>query len=202
MRRLQLPSDGRLPALGLLLLVVLVVYFVAIHWWFVAPQLAIGSQMDDLREQQQRFATIVGQRDDINKRIEKVREFERNNQAFLPLADASGASAELIQRVTDIISARDPDGNRCETQQTTPLRASNNEEPYGKVSVRIRLQCDLEPLIGVLYDIEKGKPYLFIDELMVYQQRNRFFRKENRGSSKLQAQFTLSGYLRTPGGAK
>ncbi|MGA7297813.1 MAG: type II secretion system protein GspM [Rhodanobacteraceae bacterium] len=199
MRQLKLPADGRPMALGLLLLIVVVVYFVGVHWWFVAPQLAIGSQMDDLREQQQRFAAIVAEKPDIQKRIEAVRKYEKGNQAFLPQNDPAAASASLIQRVTDVIKKHDPDGGRCSAQQSTPLRRAGKDEPYQSVSVRIRMTCDMETATSVLYDLEKGKPFLFVDELMMYR-RASFYRGQNKQSSKLEVQFTLTGYLRQPGG--
>lgn len=198
MRLPKLPSDGRALALGLLALVLVVVYFLGVHWWFVAPQIDIARQMGDLRNQQQRFAAMAAQRPDIQKRLAAVRKYEQANQAFLPQKDSSAAAAELIQRVGEVIKKRDPDGTRCVAQQSTPLGRASSDEPYQKVSVRVRLSCDMEPLVGVLYDLEQGKPYFFIDELMIYQQAS-FYRRANP-SSKLQAQFTLSGYLRQPGG--
>ena len=71
MQPLKLPADQRPLAVGLLLVVVVVIYFLGIHWWFVAPQIDIGNQMDDLREQQQRFAAIVAEKPDIQKRIDR-----------------------------------------------------------------------------------------------------------------------------------
>lgn len=198
MRQLKLPADGRPLALGLLLLVVVVVYFVGVHWWFVAPQLDIGSQMDDLRAQQQRFAAIVAEKPAIQKRLAEVRKYENSNQAFLPQADPAAASASLIQRVTDVIKKHDPDGNRCSAQQSTPLRRPDGDEPYQSVSVRIRLNCDIETATAVLYDLEKDKPFLFVDELMMYQRAS--FYRQQKPSSKLEVQFTLTGYLRQPGG--
>lgn len=198
MRQLKLPADGRPLALGLLLVVIVVIYFVGVHWWFVAPQIDIGNQMDDLRQQQQRFAAIVAEKPDIQKRIDAVRKYESNNQAFLPQNDPAAASASLIQRVTDVIKKRDPDGGRCSAQQSTPLRNPSKDEPYQSVSVRIRMTCDMETATAVLYDLEKGKPFLFVDELMVYQ-RASFYRQQKQ-TSKLEVQFTLTGYLRQPGG--
>lgn len=198
MRQLKLPADGRPLALGLLLVVIVVIYFVGVHWWFVAPQIDIGNQMDDLRQQQQRFAAIVAEKPDIQKRIDAVRKYESNNQAFLPQNDPAAASASLIQRVTDVIKKRDPDGGGCSAQQSTPLRNPSKDEPYQSVSVRIRMTCDMETATAVLYDLEKGKPFLFVDELMVYQ-RASFYRQQKQ-TSKLEVQFTLTGYLRQPGG--
>ena len=198
MRQLKLPSDGRPLALGLLLVVLAVVYFVGFHWWFVAPQLAIGGQMSDLREQQQRFAAIVAEKPEIEKRIAEVRKYENENQAFLPQSDPAAASANLIQRVTDVIKKHDPDGSRCSAQQSTPLQRPTGDEPYRSVSVRIRLTCDMEPMVAVLYDLEQGKPFLFVDELMIYQRAG--FYNRAKASSKLEVQFTLTGYLRQAGG--
>ncbi len=198
MQPLKLPADQRPLALGLLLVVIIVIYFLGVHWWFVAPQIDIGNQMDDLREQQQRFATIVAEKPDIQKRIDAVRKYEKNNQAFLPQNDAAAASASLIQRVTDVIKKRDPDGGRCSAQQSTPLRNQGKDEPYESVSVRIRMTCDMETATGVLYDLEQGKPFLFVDELMIYQRAN--FYRQQKQTSKLEVQFTLTGYLRRPGG--
>lgn len=198
MRQLKLPADGRPLALGLLLFVVVVVYFVGVHWWFVAPQIDVGNQMDDLREQQQRFAAIVAEKPDIQKRIDAVRKYEKGNQAFMPQNDPAAASASLIQRVTDVIKKRDPEGARCSAQQSTPLRLQGKDEPYESVSVRIRMTCDMETATGVLYDLEKGKPFLFVDELMMYR-RASFYRSQQKQSSKMEIQFTLTGYLRQPG---
>ncbi|HET8897272.1 MAG TPA: type II secretion system protein GspM [Rhodanobacteraceae bacterium] len=196
--QLKLPTDGRPLAVGLLLAVLLVGYFLFVHWWFVAPQLDIAHQMTDLREQQQRFAAVVAQKADIQKRLDAVRAYEENNQAFLPEVDPAAASASLIQRVTDVIKKHDPDGKRCSAQQSTPMQRPTGGEPYLKVSVRIRLSCDMEPLAAVLYELEQGKPFLFVDELMLYQQAS--FYRRGKQSSKLDAQFTVSGYLRQRGG--
>lgn len=197
MRKLQLPDDTRPLALGLLLLVLVVVYFVVIHWWFVAPQLTIGDQMQDLRQQQQRFAAVVARKPEIRKRIAAVRQYQSSNQAFLPQTDPAAASASLIQRVSAVVDKRDPDGSRCSTQQSTPLRQGDTGEPYKSVSVRIRMTCDLATVAGILYDLEKGKPFLFVTRLMLYR-RAGFYRPGQARGNKLQVQFTVTGYLRQP----
>lgn len=199
MRQLKLPADGRPLALGLLVVVVALVYFLGIHWWFVAPQLAVGQQMTDLREQQQRFAAIVAERPEIEKRLAAVRTYESGNQAFLEQTDSSAASASMIQRISEVVKKHDPDGNRCTTQQSTPLRSQAKDEPYQSVSVRVRMSCDIETTAEVLYDLEKDKPFLFVDELMIYQ-RATFVPGRQVRSSKLEVQLTLTGYLRQKGG--
>ena len=95
------PRNSRFLAVVLALIVALLGYLVFVHWWFVAPHAAIASQMDDLREQQQRFAGILAQKPLIEKRLAEVRAFEQNNQAFLVDADANSAFSDLTQRLRD-----------------------------------------------------------------------------------------------------
>ncbi len=197
MKMPELPEDSRPLAVGLLVVVLVLVYFLGIHWWFVAPQLAVGAQMDDLREQQQRYAAIVAEKPAIEERLAQVREYEKTNQAFLSQTDPAAASALLIQRVNQAIKQHDPEGGRCSSQQSTALSNRNQEERYLGVSVRIRMQCDLGTTARVLYDLEEGKPFLFIDELMIYQRAR--FHPGQPASSMLQVQFTITGYLRQRG---
>ena len=93
------PKDGRFLAVVLLLIVLMLIYLVGIHWWFVAPQMQFANEMQDLREQQSRYREIAGQKAEIEKRLAEVKEYEQNNQAFLPETDANAASAALIQRL-------------------------------------------------------------------------------------------------------
>ena len=39
------PKDGRFLAVVILLIVLLLIYLIAIHWWFVAPQLQFRADM-------------------------------------------------------------------------------------------------------------------------------------------------------------
>ena len=68
-----------------------------------------------------------------------------------------------------------------------------------KVVVQARLRCDLESLAAILYDLENGKPYLFVDELMIYKQQTYVPPGAKRVASPLDVRFNLSGYLRQPG---
>lgn len=199
MRALKLPADTRPLALGLLLLVVVLVYLLGVHWWFVAPQRAIAGEMAELREQQQRFAAIIAEQPEIEKRLAAVRKYEADNQAFLQESDPAGASASLSQRVGEIIKKHDPEGNRCSSQQSTMLRNQGREEPYESVGVRVRLSCDTEMLVAVLHDLEDGKPFLFIDELSLYQRGSNYRNRRQVENSRLDVQLTVTGYLRRPG---
>jgi len=79
MRLLPEARNSRFLALVLLLITAIVVYLLGVHWWFVAPHLAIAAQMDDLREQESRFSQTIAQRPQIERRLaEENRQYTRD----------------------------------------------------------------------------------------------------------------------------
>lgn len=200
---MRLPTEGRngrFLAVVLLLIVALVVYAVGLHWWFVAPQLAISDQMNDLRDQQQRFAQTAAQRPAIEKRLEQVRHFEQSNQAFLTDADSNSAFSDLTQRLKQAIAAHANDDARCAIVSNSNYKGGE-EEVYERVTIQVRMRCTLEPLAGIFYDLENSKPYLFIDQLMIYRQQMGYRRPGAAvaQTTSLDIRFNLSGYLRQSG---
>lgn len=198
MARLELrPKDGRLLAVILLLIVVLGVYLFGVHWWFVSPHLDYYGEMNGLREQQQRYARVIAERPVIEKKLAEVRAYEQGNQAFLAEADANAASAGLITRLRQSQTDQS-DPKRCSVINSTPY-TGGQDELYMKVVVQARLRCDLESLAAILYDLENGKPYLFVDQLMIYRQQTYVPPGGKVKVSPLDVRFNLAGYLRQPG---
>lgn len=195
------PADGRLLAVVLLLIVLLLVYLVGVHWWFVAPQLQLSSDMRDLRDQYARYSHTIAQRADIDKRLADVKAYEQGNQAFMPEADRNAAEAALIQRLKQVMTDHVKNESRCQNNGTQSY-AGGEEEVYKRVTVQARLRCDLEPLAQILQDLESGKPYLFVDQVMIYKQQTYTPPGVKVASPPLDVRFNLSGYLREPGKAK
>ncbi|MEO8802845.1 MAG: type II secretion system protein GspM, partial [Rudaea sp.] len=162
--------NGRFLAVVLLLIVALLVYALGLHWWFVSPQIALSEQMGELRDQQQHFAQTAAQRPMIEKRLAEVRRFEQGNQAFLADADSNSAFSDLTQRLKQAISAHAKDENRCAIVSNSNYKGGE-EELYERVTIQVRMRCTLEPLAGIFYELENSKPYLFIDQLMIYRQQ-------------------------------
>lgn len=200
MRLVPDARNGRFLAIALLLIVALLGYFVLVHWWFVAPDLAIAGQMQDLRDQQQRFAGILEQRPQIEKNLAEVRAFEQSNQAFLADADANSAFSDLTQRLKQAISAHVKDENKCAIVSNSNFKGGE-EERYERVTIQVRMRCALEPFASILYELENGKPYLFVDQMMIYRQQYGYMPPGAKAqpASALDIRFNLSGYLRKAG---
>ena len=194
------PKDGRLLAVVLLLIVLMAVYLFAVHWWFVAPQLDYSAQMSDLREQQQRYGAIIAERPMIEQRLSEVAAFEQGNQAFLSETDINAASAALIQRLKQSLAESSDDPTRC-TSVSQQSYSGGEEELYKRITIQARLRCDMESLADVLYDLENGKPYLFIDQVMIFKQQTYTPPGGKVVVTPLDVRFNLSGYVRQPGKA-
>jgi general secretion pathway protein M len=188
------PAESRIAAIGLLLLVLVLAYFVLLHWWFVAPLRDIDSQMDDLRDTQSRYAAAIAEKPLLQKRLEQLGHSQTDNSTFLPESDPNAAAAGLMQRVVDDAAAHAQEGS-CEVSQKMPVPnpVTTPSDPYRKVVVSISLHCDMQPLIGLLYTLEKSKPYLFVQDFSVY--RNPLLNMQRSGAAPLEVQFTLAGYV-------
>ncbi|KJV35446.1 type II secretion system protein GspM [Luteibacter yeojuensis] len=193
------PGESRIAALLLLLVVLVVGYFLFIHWWFVAPQLAMGDEMDDLRDTQRRYAAAIAERPQLEKRLTSVEQGQTRSDAFLAGDDTNAAAAGLMQRIVDVAAAHKEDG-ACDVVQKMPVPAQEKAgDPYRKVTVNISLRCQMQPMAAVLHDIEDEAPYLFVEDFSIY--RNPVAAR-NGGNAPLEVQFTVSGYIHAARSAK
>ncbi|WP_114240389.1 type II secretion system protein GspM [Dyella sp. C9] len=188
------PRESRIAAIVLLAMVLLIAYFALLHWWFVAPLQAIGSEMDDLRDTHARYAAAIAEKPALQQRIAAMGAGQAASHAFLPEDDPNAAAAGLMQRVVDAVAAH-PQGGSCDVTQKMPVTnpPAGPDEPYRKVAVSISLRCEMQPLAETLHDLEQGTPYLFVDDMSIY--RNPVAAMQQAGAP-LEVQFTLSGYVR------
>lgn len=184
-RRLT-PAQARAAAIALALAALALAYFLFLHWWFVAPMLDVGSQMRELRATHAKYAAAIAARPILEKRVAQLQRGGATVGAFLGATDPSAATANLIQRVSDVVAARAHDGSGCNLVSKMPIDQNSGSQPLRQVSVSITLDCGMQPLAAVLEDFDRGLPYLFVDNLMLAQSP----------TGRVQAQLTLSGYLR------
>jgi general secretion pathway protein M len=190
------PVESRILAVLLALLVGVLGYFLLVHWWFVAPQMEMSGQVDQLRADQQRYAAVIAERHDLEQRLARMQQGQASNSALLPESDPSTASANLMQHVVDVANAHTSLGP-CSVTQKMPVQSRGDEGPYRKVTVNINLSCGMHALAAVLYDLEQGTPYLFVNNFSAYRSP---VRGADGSLPPLQVQFSLSGYLRQAAG--
>ncbi len=180
------PAQSRLAAVVLTLAALAVAYFLLLHWWFVAPLMSIDGRMDDLQAIHAKYAAAVAEQPRLAKRVASLERGGATVGAFLYADDPSAAAAGLIQRATDVVAAHAHDGAGCSMPSKMPIEQDRTNEAVRRVSVSITLDCGMQPLAAVLHDFDRGLPYVFVDNLAIARSQD----------GRLQAQLTLSGYLR------
>jgi general secretion pathway protein M len=190
--------DARIRGVALIAALAALAYVVGVHWWFTAPMLAMGAQIEELRHAELALRMESRQRPEIEKRLAQVQQFEAANPGFLPEANKELATAGLVQRLEQVVQAASPRPDACQITARTPADAVAGKEPYPRVVVQVRLRCGMGELAAVLHALESGSPQLFVDNLDVLSRRSYLAAGSEGGA--LDVSFDLFGYL-APGAA-
>ncbi len=198
MKLLPDPRHGKVLAVVLALIALMLVYLLGLHWWFVAPLREYRNQIVELRDEEARFRAMAQQRYTITQALAQVRAFEEENPGFLPQANFDLAAAALIGRLQEQIDGLRA-GEACllvsRTPSRNPPRARGEDAPaFEKVTVKVRMRCEMEYFGSLLHGLESGSPQLFVAELTIVGRRAPNTRnQDNQGS--LDVNFDMYGYL-------
>lgn len=193
MRRDLNARERRGAALIGLALVLAAAWWLLVQSWFLDPLLALQDQAEALREQQQRYAGVVDQRDTLQQQLQAARRDPSSRSSLLPGEDPSAVAAELMQRTLDKVKAHANEGPGCEVTQRMPIMPeSDSAEPYRQVKVSLTLECAMEPLTNLLHELEYAQPFLFIDNLSI---RRATTAPSSGAAGRLQVHLLLRGYL-------
>jgi general secretion pathway protein M len=187
-------GQGQVMAVGLLIVALGLLYFLFFHS-FVQGHLEISRQMQELQVSELRFRQELGKRPAIEARLKEVEEFKARNVYFLPEQTFDAGAALLTTKLKDAVSTH-ADATRCSIVTTQPLTVGS-KELYERVSVQVRLKCDLDDLVKIIHTLESATPLMFVDELNLFQQPvfDPSYAVQQTGNT--DARFDLSGYLRT-----
>lgn len=193
MRRPLNNRERRGAAVIVLVLVLLALWYLLVQSWFLGPLSDIDSQIDDLREQQQRYAGLLSQRSSLQQRLEQARRDPASRSSLLPGEDPSAVAAQLMQRSVELAAKVADQGPGCELTQRMPITPEQDSAaPYRQVKVSLTLDCAIEPLGHLLHALEYSQPALFIDSLSVRRASNA---PAKGGPGRLQVHLLVRGYL-------
>lgn len=190
---------GRWVALGLLVAALGIVYLVFFHW-FVLAHADYNDRLGTLRDQLTRFRSAAAQRPEIEQQLERVRRYQQTNDYFLREATQGQAAAQLTNRLKQVVSASSRTENSCQVLSTQPQPVRDPEQ-FERVTLEVRLRCDIDDLMPVLHELENGVPLVFIDDVSIYQQRIRA-RGGGFRDVFLDVRFKMYGYLKSSDGGR
>lgn len=180
-------SRGRLLAVSLLLIPVLVVLKLA-----VLPGWAAYAQLqDDIAEGQdqlQRYRRIAAELPGLRQQQQALATQQPLTPHLLAGSNRALAAAALQRRLQDLVRSH---GGRILSLRTLPHKA---QEALEQIPLEVRLQVPLEGLHKIVHELESGRPLTQLDQVNITARRL-------RGSAPdpdLDVRLTLTG-LRAPG---
>lgn len=188
-------------ALGLLLAALALAYLVLVHPWWTSPMLQAQERIEGLQERELRMRMQLQQQPQIQQRLAQTQAQNSRQPGFLPEASAELATAGLSQQLERVVLEASPGNRSCQISNRSPLTAASQDR-FRKIVVQVRLRCGMPELATVLYQLENGKPLMFVDNLNILAQSNYFVADPSRAQQGgLDVSFDLYGYLRPVPGA-
>jgi len=186
--------NSKATALMLLVIALLLVYLLFFHW-FVLRHISYAEEIGELREQLGRFQSVAAQRESLQARLGEIRNTQTDEGLFLDYPTFDEAAAALSGNIGDMVRTQADDS--CQIVSRQPVRP-RVQERFEKVTVNVRMRCNAEDFLPILYGMETGVPLMLVDDLNVIRPRTtrrvRGQQIEEQGA--LDIRFNVSGYLK------
>ncbi len=188
-------GNNRLTAILLFVIVLLLVYLLCFHW-IILKHREYSSDISDLSQQLGRFQRVAAQRSFFEQQLQSLQNRKSDENLFLEGSDFNEAAAGMSERLSQMISTQADDSCQIVSRQPVKPRV---QERFEKVTVNVRMRCNIEDLKKILYSLETGVPMVIADDLTVIKPRTRRRVRSNQPApvqNTLDIRFNMSGYLR------
>jgi general secretion pathway protein M len=186
--------NSKTTAIMLLVIALLLVYLSVFHW-FILRHGEYAEEIGGLREQLSRFQTVASQREALQTRLSQIRGSQQDADLFLEDPEFDEAAAAMSGRLGEMVRTQADES--CQIVSRQPVR-SKVQERFQKVTVNVRMRCDAEDFLQILYGMETGTPLMLVDDLNIIRPRTRRrarnAKPETQGA--LDIRFNVSGYLK------
>ena len=188
-------GNNRVTAILLFVIVLLLVYLLCFHW-IILKHSDYSDEISDLSQQLGRFQRVAAQRAFFEEQLQSLQNRKSDENLFLEGSDFNEAAAGMSERLSQMISTQADDS--CQIVSRQPVRP-RVQERFEKVTVNVRMRCNIEDLKKILYSLETGVPMVIADDLTVIKPRTRRRSRNNQPvpvQNTLDIRFNMSGYLR------
>jgi len=186
--------NSKTTAIMLLVIALLLVYLLVFHW-FILRHGEYAEEIGDLRTQLSRFQTVASQREALQTRLSQIRNSQKDADLFLEDPEFDEAAASMSGRIGEMVRTQADEA--CQIVSRQPVRPKVQER-FQKVTVNVRMRCDAEDFLQILYRMETGTPLMLVDDLNIIRprtrRRTRNAQPEAQGA--LDIRFNVSGYLK------
>jgi general secretion pathway protein M len=191
-RQLDQKQQKYLAVLILVLIVAAIVLSISIPVWKVNDH--YSNIIDDITHRLAILKRTTVEGRSLEPQYERLKRYHLSDKRYLKSTSDSLAAAEIQQLIKSIIVPTD--GEILSTQ----IINKRSDDPIRQITLKVRLRGSLSSLVTILYKIETGNPYLFIEDLNVRSRiisRRRLRNRDIENSpTVLDVQFNVSGYIR------
>lgn len=159
----------------------------------IAAYREVGREIEESQLLLQRYRSLASERPELSARLADLEQQAAKVGGYLKGPSDALAAAELQDYARAVIEGA---GGSLRSTQILPVSATDSKVPVRRATLRIQLRIDIKGLQKLLYQLETGKPYLFVDQLTVRQQRRRRRSKEPEQEPVLNVSFEVFGYVR------
>ena len=181
---------GRLLALGILFILVLLFVMLIVN-----PYLGLLSASNDYVSDQafqlQRGNKMLQRKEFYLDEIDRFQDSFDEEDIYLSSTKKALATAEIQQIIKRISSQSD-----AELISSQPV--SSDEAEINRVGLSVRVKADIFSLQKLLYEIEAGKPNLFVDEIQIDRGSRTIykFKSQESNNQSLNITMKLFGYIK------
>jgi general secretion pathway protein M len=182
----------RFSAVALAVGLLMMVYVLTVHPWFVEPMLRINQEEALLLASYQRFTRLEAQREVIKARLDAVSESPLAEGSLLTGPEPEAAQAQLMQLVVDRLDVQPGSGVPCSVLNRLPNPVTKQGQ-LSRIVVDVELECGPQALATTLHKLESEAPFLVVEAMNI----RRLAQEQGDGPAlhRLGINLQLVGYL-------
>jgi general secretion pathway protein M len=184
---------SRLLALALLAAVPVLAYLLVVEPVIAAYRNA-GAAIAQGQRLLQSYRERAEQRPQLAQLLAAEEERVADVTGYLAAVDDALAAVELQDRMKAVVEAT---GGQLRSAQSLKVEPVDGIEGVRRAGLKVRFTADIDSLATILYELETGEPYLFVDALSIREpRRQRRRRDEPEAAPQLDVVVDLYGYVR------
>jgi general secretion pathway protein M len=186
--------NSKTTALMLLVIAIILVYLLMFHW-FVLRHMDYAEEIGASRALLSSLQTVASQRESLQTQLGEIRNSQSDEGLFFDYPSFDEAAAALSGNIGDMVRTQADES--CQIVSRQPVRP-RVQERFEKVTVNVRMRCDAEDFLQVLYGMETGMPLMLVDDLNIIRPRtsSRKRTRQVKPQGSLDIRFNVSGYLK------
>jgi general secretion pathway protein M len=184
---------SRLLAVALLAAVPMLAYALVVGPIITAYRDA-GESIAQAQKLLQSYRERAEQRPQLAQLLADEEERAGSITGYLEAVDDALAAAELQDRVKGVVEEA---GGTLRSAQSLEVEAVEEVAGVRRAGLKVRFAANIESLAAILYELETGEPYLFVEGLSIREpRRQRRRRDEPEQAPELDVVLDLYGYIR------